>query len=262
VFVFQEPPRTGLELRWRLFGIRVRVYPSFFLIAAIFAYLFVGPNLVAIAIDVACIFVSILFTEYVQGLVYKSYGLRSTILIREFGGGVYPEAEPPLRIQRIVAALSSPASAFLLFAIVYYSNQHWDWRGTHPYAGFAYFILYVITLFWGIIGFLPMFPYPGGRVVMEVLDFVSPRYGVQWALWLSILIGLAIIADTVAFVLGQGSVIPFIRELSMPMRVILAVFFALATMQNWQFLQMVRAQRRQYSSYNDYRDDDRAPWER
>ena len=118
-----------------------------------------------------------MFTELVQGLVYRSYGLRSTVVIQDFGGGIYPEHEPPTALQRIVVALSNPASSFLLCAIVYYSNQEYDWKNVNPYLGFAYFILWIISLFWGIIGLLPIFPYPGGRVLMEL--FVSCRRGMD-----------------------------------------------------------------------------------
>src|SRR5688500_5737467 len=43
VLTFQEPPRTGFEITWSLFGIRFRVLPSFFLISALLAYLFIRP---------------------------------------------------------------------------------------------------------------------------------------------------------------------------------------------------------------------------
>jgi hypothetical protein len=266
VIEFREPPRTGFELTWSLVGIRFRVLPSFFLFSALWAYAFVALNFTGILVDVACIFVAVLFTEFVQGLVYRSYGLRSTVLIQEFGGGIYPEAAPHLRIQRIVAALSNPASAWLLFAVVYYSNQEYGWKDAHPYFRFAYLILAFVTVFWGILGFLPMFPYPGGRVMLEIFSFVSPRNGLTITLWLSILIGLAIIADTAAFLLGHGSVIPFLQNLGDTIRVIMAVFFAIATIHNWQLLQIARSQRRQYSIYDDHDDrDDHAHhdrWER
>jgi hypothetical protein len=268
VIVFHEPPRTGFEITWTLLGVRFRLLPSFFLFSALLAYVFVrqfAPDnrtlMIGIIVDVACIFVAIAFTQFVQGMVYRSYGLRSAVLIQEFGGGIYPEQEPSLRIQRIVVALANPASCFLLFALVFYSNKEYEWKATSDYTEFAYFILFIITLFWGIIGFLPMFPYPGGRVMMEIFDFVSPRYGVQATLWVSILLGLAIIADTVAYLLGHGSVIPFINQLGQIGRIIMAVFFALAVMRNWQLLQMIRDQRRAYSTDSDAYDE-RTPWER
>ena len=258
---FRPPPQTGFEFRWRAFGIQFRVLPSFFLIAALIAFLFVGLNPVAIAIDVACIFVVILFTEFVQGVVYRSYGLRSTVVIQEFGGGVYPEHEPPTTLQRITAALSTPAASFLLLALVYYSNQEYQWAKINAYTQFAYFILFIISKFWGIIGLLPIFPYPGGRVMMEILTAASPRNGFVWTLGLSIVFGLAYIAYAAAVYFGQMRMVMLMDDVPLPANIILAVFLILATIRNWQYLQYARAQRRGYQDpVDDY--DDRSPWER
>jgi hypothetical protein len=266
VLTFQEPPRTGFEITWSLFGIRFRVLPSFFLISALLAYLFIRPFFpdtktlaIGIAVDVGCIFVAIAVTEFLQGVVYRSWGIRSAVLIQEFGGGIYPEHEPPLRIQRIVAALAAPVSSLALFAVVYYSNQEFRWQRHSDYHQFAYIILYFITLFWGIIGFLPMFPYPGGRVMMELLTWVSPRNGVAWTLIISIAIGVAVIADTVMLFVGPRTFIPYLDMLHPTTRILMAVFFAIATMRNWQYLQMVRASSRRYET-DDY--GERAPWDR
>jgi len=261
VIEFREPPRTGFELTWTMLGVRFRVMPSFFLVAALIAFLFVGFNVIAIAIDVACIFFAIVFTEFVQGLVYRSYGLRSTVVVQDFGGGIYPEHEPPTALQRIVAALSSPASSFLLFAVVYYSNQEYGWRNINPYTGFAYFILWLVSLFWGIIGLLPIFPYPGGRVMMELLTQLSSRNGLAATLVISMILALAYIAYTVAVYSRTMQEIPLLKGAVLPASIIVSVFLGFATARNWQLLQMVRAQQRPYRTDQDEYDD-RAPWER
>jgi stage IV sporulation protein FB len=261
VIHFREPPRTGAELRWRLFGIQFRVLPSFFILSAVLAYVFVGFNLKAMAVDVVCIFIAIVFTEFVQGLVYRSYGLRSTVLIQEFGGGIYPESEPPTALQRITAALSNPASSFLLFAVVYYSNQEYDWAATSVYANFAYRILWLITLFWGIIGLLPVFPYPGGRVMLEVFMAVSPRNGLVWTLGSSILVGLAYIAYAVAVYFGKLQEIPLFDKLVLPSSILVSIFLAMATIRNFQLLQYANTARRMFQNPADEYDE-LAPWER
>ena len=117
------------------------------------------------------------------------------------------EIDDPLAIleealQRIVVALSNPASSFLLFTVIYYSNQEYGWRDTNEYTKFAYFILWIVSLFWGIIGLLPIFPYPGGRAVLEVLSIASPRNGLMATLVISIVVALAYIAYTVAVYFG------------------------------------------------------------
>jgi len=262
----QEPPRTGFELTWSLFGIRFRVFPSFFLWSAVIAYMIVGGfKPVPIAIDVACIFFCVVFTQMVQGLVYRSYGLRSTAIVRDFVGGIYPEAEPPTALQRIVVALSYPASAFLLYALVFYSNQEYGWSKSSPEAGFAYMILSIVSMFWGIIGLLPIYPYSGGKVMMELLSIVTPRWGLLLTVIISIAVGLAYIAYTVAVLLNHFRPIILFEDVRLPASIILSIFFALAVLQNWQILQMILAQRRQLrgrEQYHDDYDDDRRPWER
>jgi stage IV sporulation protein FB len=269
VIEFREPPQTGFELRWSMFGVRFRVLPSFFIVSAIIGAFFiwqvVGNNPVAlaigIAIDVACIFFAFVFTEFVQGLVYRSYGLRSTVVLRELGGGIYPEHEPPTALQRIVVALAAPASSFLLFAIIHYSNEEYQWSKVHQLVGFAYLILWIISLFWGIIGLLPIFPYPGGRVLLEVMNFVTPRNGLVLTLGISVVLGVAYVVYTFAVVYMRQPEIPLVRGVTLPASVLLAIFIALATMQNWQLLQYARAQRRGYREpVDDYGDRD--PWDR
>jgi hypothetical protein len=262
VIEFREPPRTGFELAWTMFGTRFRIFPSFFLICAILAFLFVGFNLVLILIDVACIFLAILFTEFVQALVYRSYGIRSAIVIQEFvGGGVYPESIPPTAIQRIVAALSNPASSFLLYALVYYSNLEYGWRDANRYASAAYFILWLVSWVWGIIGLMPIFPYPGGKVVLELLSLVSPRNGLVMTLVISIALALAYIVYTGFVYFGKLREVRLWEGWFLPASIILAVFLGITTARNWQLLQMVRAQQRPSRTDRDEYDD-RAPWER
>lgn len=259
---YQEPPRTGFELTWSWFGIRFRIFPSFFLYSAIIAYIIVGGfKPIPIAIDVACIFFCVVFTEFVQGLVYRSYGLRSTAIVRDFVGGIYPEAEPPLAIQRIVVALSYPASAFLLYALVYYSNQETGWKATSPYTEFAYIILTIVSMFWGIIGLLPIYPYSGGRVILEVLSLIVPRHGLLLTVLLSIAVGLSYIAYTIAVYMNKMAPLILVDGVRLPASIIVCVFFALAVLQNWQILQMILSQRRSQGEYIDP-DDDRRPWER
>jgi hypothetical protein len=254
-----------------MLGVRFRVFPSFFLLSAllsgILVYLSVGNNIpvlvIATAVDVACIFVALVFTELVQGLVYRSYGLGSTAVLSDLGGGIYPDVEPPTALQRIVVALAAPASSFLLFALVHYSNEEYHWARTNQVIGLAYTILWIISLFWGIIGFLPILPYPGGRILLEVLSAVTPRHGLALTLVVSILLGLAYIGYTVAVrYLHQMRPIQLPGGVFLPANELLAIFIALATIRNWQLLQHVRFARHGYREPIDEYEDEHTWWER
>jgi stage IV sporulation protein FB len=258
MYQMQEPPPGPFELRFNLLGIRYRVSPSFWIISALLAYLFIGDRLAGIVVDVACIFFAIVFTEFIQGMVYRSYGIRALVHIKEFGGGIYPEREPPMRLQRIVVELAKPASCFILAAAVYYSNESLKWQKEDPLAGFAYFILLLVSLFWGIISLLPIFPYPMGKVVMEIATLISPRNGLPFTLIVSIVIGIAYIAYAVGVYFRHVPELILFNGLPLPASIIAAVFFGLSVMMNFQLLKLVLAARKQYVA-DDY--GDRAPWD-
>jgi hypothetical protein len=97
--------------------------------------------------------------------------------------------------------------------------------------------------------------------MLEVLTFFSPRYGIQLTLVISILLGLVLIGDTALLLLRNESYIPFLNQLHLYTRILLAIFFALATIRNWQLLQSLRYREPAYQTdADDY--DDRRPWER
>ena len=245
--VYEEhtPPRQAGELRWSLFGVSFRVVPSFWLYAALVAYFILNPFfagnqlLIGVAIDVGCIFAAIVFTLFVQGLIYRSYGLYSTVIVSDFSSGIYPEAEPPLVLQRIVVALSGPISSFILFAVVFYSNAEFQWAKMSPYAGFAYQILVIISLFWGILGLLPIYPYSCGKVMLEVFAFFAPVKGIILTLVISILIALAYVAYVVGVYFFQVPRLILIDKWPLPAAPIAAIFFGFSILKNVQLLKSV-----------------------
>lgn len=267
---FREPPQTGFELRWSVFGVRFRLAPSFFvvygLIIAFLIYLQMPADpvtlVIAVAFNLAGATIAILFVSLLQGLVYRSYGLRSTVVIREFMSGVYPEETPPTAIQRIAVALAYPAGCFLLYALLYYSNRKYDWSRTSDVAAIMYVVLVLIAKFWGLITLLPIFPYPGGRVMLEVFSLASSRHGLAMTLVVSIFVGIAYIAYFLAWYLNKVREFEIADGLVLPAHPVVAVFFALSVMQNWHTLQVLRAHRRGYQEPVDEYDDDRRPWDR
>jgi hypothetical protein len=271
VIRFREPSRTGFELAWTLLGIRFRVFPSFFLVYGIITALFAwtvplirnDPIALAfvVALNVGCVFVAILFVSFVEGLVYRTYGLRSTVVVREFSSGLYPETQPPTVLQRIAVALSYPGACFLLLAMLVYSDKSYHWSQTSKIAEVIFDLMRLICLVWAVIGLLPIFPYPGGRVMLEIFSLMSPRHGLAMTLVISILVGIAYIAYSVAVYLGHVREIELWNGVYLYSSLFISIFFALSVMQNWETLQIVRAQQKTYDTRSDEYDD-RAPWER
>src|SRR6516165_8553767 len=61
--VFFEPNETPLDLKWRMFGIPVRVHPFFWLVSAFMGWSTLNRGIIFLVIWVACVFVSVLVHE-------------------------------------------------------------------------------------------------------------------------------------------------------------------------------------------------------
>ncbi|MEZ6140687.1 MAG: hypothetical protein R3B84_08970 [Zavarzinella sp.] len=247
---FQQPYRSPFELRWRMAGIEFRVTPTFWIIALLIAYFVIGrfhPALMAV--DVACIFVSLVFGLLVRGLVYRSYGLRSVAVLQDLGSSVTPEAEPPFTIQRIVAALSTPAAAFALFMLVRITNKEFNWARSHPpYTVFAYIILYYVNLVWGILSLLPVFPMSGGVVIKEILTKFSPINGLRATFILSFLIGAAYCVYCIMVLTNNMERVMVTKDLPLPANLFAAFIFGFLAYQNLMILNHVNRQIKQIRS--------------
>ncbi len=189
-----DTPKSPFEIRVRFLGIQVQIKPMFWLFAGLLVGLvayqlgaFANPPFAAliIGVDVACFLISVLVGYLAPAFVYRSYGLRSIVVIQDLGGGVFPEAEPPTRLQRIVAAAAQPIAHLALFAIVYYSDQEFKWQNTNGFTLITYMLLKYINLYWAIILSLPIYPYPGGKILLEIATLVSRRGGTLFTLGFS-----------------------------------------------------------------------------
>src|SRR5262249_2171168 len=80
-----EPERTQFDLSWRMFGVRVRVHPMFWLISCL-----MGANLLnhpsgngvgLLGIWVGCVFVSILVHEFGHVLMGRAFGADGQVVL-------------------------------------------------------------------------------------------------------------------------------------------------------------------------------------
>jgi stage IV sporulation protein FB len=249
--VFLEPTPTPYDLRWRMFGIPVRVHPTFWLFSAIFGYDYVQLGFGYLLMWIGCTFVSILFHELGHVVAGLIFGQPGHIVLYSFGGiaiGQYHHVRP---WQRIAIYLAGPGAGFLLYGLVYlfarYGMLHVDPTFNMPYLHIGVGMLLFMNLFWNLLNLIPVFPLDGGQVSREICTMVSRRNGFRFSLGLSFLLA-GLIAVYSLFVKGRPSLPypPFDPTFTV-------IMFALLAVQSFQMMKAVEREQRRWE-----RDDD--PW--
>ncbi|HYV37075.1 MAG TPA: site-2 protease family protein [Gemmataceae bacterium] len=254
-----EPGETAYDLKWRMFGVDVRVHPMFWLVSAIMGFsLLSGPHggVQLFAIWVGCVFVSILIHELGHVCVFRLWGVDAHVVLYAFGGLAVPHRHLYNRWKRIAVSLAGPFAEFLIVALIgvalaamgldqlqagvnkILSIFGIPFRGTtviglDPLAEKAVSFLLWINLFWALLNLLPIYPLDGGQVSRDLLDIIKPGgQGVRLALGMSlVLAGLL----TVHCIMSEHDkpLIPFLPPLGMYS----AMMFAMLGVQSYQMLQ-------------------------
>ena len=245
MLLFQELPPTRLDLRFSVAGIPVRVHPLFWLIALLFGS---SGDLLLIPIWVLALFIAILVHELGHALAFRRYGQRSHIVLH-FMGLTVPEpvywgsgyANVGLTAnQQIFISLAGPLAGFLLAALLLViiavtgGSVGINWLfGFIPlpldiamsFGGRFVTALFIqllwVSIFWGMINLMPVYPLDGGSVARNIWLQADPIDGIRRSLWLSVIAGSVIaLAGLILF-----------RSLFM------ALFFGFLAFQSYQSLQ-------------------------
>jgi Zn-dependent protease len=219
---------TPYDLRFRLLGIPVRIHPLFWLGAVVTGWQNRDP--LAVALWVACVFVSILVHEYGHGLVAKAFDASPSIVLWGLGGLCYSHGDRQSKAQRLAVILSGPGAGFLLLALVVVATFLFTGLGpieqaqtlasafglaklpdetllklrsafhgeVGNFAFNAYFYLVQINLLWGLVNLLPMWPLDGGQATQILLLHFNRSRGQRWTHVVSLLVSgvLAVLAYT------------------------------------------------------------------
>lgn len=257
--MLMEPAPSPFDLRWRMFGVAVRVHPTFWLFSLLMGWGWMQKGFIYVIIWVLCTFLSILVHELGHVTVGRIFGQPGRIILYSFGGlavGNYQHTRP---WQRILIALAGPAAGFALYGLVVVLDRYWfmeafyNARLTDPRFDETIHFLTFMNLFWSVINLIPVFPLDGGQVLREVCSLVSPRKGLRWSLGLSFVIG-GLVAIYSLIVLNRHRLgIPpektlFWPDLDDPNRLqahlsadplFTAILFALLAFQNFQLYRQV-----------------------
>lgn len=204
--LLQEPPRSEGDLNFSLFGVPVRVHPMFWLLALILGLGYREP--MALLTWVVAAFLSILVHEMGHAAVTRLFGFYPYVVLYGMGGltlrgpGVLGARNPGPAGEIAVSAAGSGAQ-FVLAAAVYYLLKLTRYEVVvvtgFPYvalpvlidpnvpAGFLVFInqLFFVSVFWGLLNLLPIYPLDGGQISREFLQRVMPREGLRLSLMIS-----------------------------------------------------------------------------
>jgi stage IV sporulation protein FB len=255
--MFMEPAnRTPYDVRFRLFGIPIRITPFYWLVSLmlVMSVLDLPGGIVRGLILIVVWFISLLVHEMGHALWNRYYGVYSSIVLYSLGGVNIADERLPQRWQRIGLSLAGPAAGFLLMGLVWVSNQYYPWSEVSVYTGWTYDYLIRTNLIWGIFNLLPIWPLDGGHVCNEICSRYRPYDGL--ALTLKISIGLAIVYVLYALAV-LSDFFPWLYVVAkwIPAAPFGIIIMGLIAVSNFQLLQQLRQGPRYV-----YRDDNRPPW--
>jgi Zn-dependent protease len=246
-----EPTPSPFDLRWRMFGIPVRVHPTFWLFSAILGFEFTNLGFGYLVLWVACTFLSVLFHELGHVTIGRMCGQPGHIVLYSFGGvaiGHYHYVAP---WQRIAIYLAGPGAGFLLLGLVslfdHFMLDRIDPAWNMPYLRHAVLMLLFMNKFWSLLNLVPVFPLDGGQISREVCTIVSRRNGFRFSLGLSFLIaGLIAVYSLIAKSRPDLPYPPFDPTFNI-------IMFALLAVQSFQMMSAVEQEQRRW-------ERDQEPW--
>jgi Zn-dependent protease len=250
----QEPEPTPFDLNWRMLGVRVRVHPLFWVLAAFLGWdiFFNNYGLRGILMWIACVFLSILLHEFGHVFAGRMFGADGRILLYAFGGLAIGSSNLRRRWERIIVYLAGPGVQLLLAGAVYLLVRFvLPGRIAHERVETVALLigmLLTINTLWPIFNLLPITPLDGGQVARELFEAVVPGRGAIFAYGTSTIVcaGIALL-----ILLGSTGRIPELPYVGGSM--FNAIVFAMFAASSFQAMQIERAR----SNW-----DDRFPWER
>jgi Zn-dependent protease len=253
-----EPAQTPYDLRWRMFGISVRVHPLFWLISAILGWSWQQLGFEYLVFWVGCVFLSILIHELGHVWMGKLFGADGHIVLYGMGGLAIGSKDLSSRWKRIAVSFAGPLIQFIPLALVFFVAYNWSNFFPEDFArsntGKKVFVtlemLFMINLYWPLLNLLPIYPLDGGQVSRELFNWFMRGNGVKASLGLSIFAS-GLLAVNALFAYSGHRLIPYL-----PGGGLYTVFlFGMLALENYQELQQIKSFTRDW----DYR---REPWER
>ncbi len=220
--ILAEPPPSQGDLHFSLLGFPVRIHPMFWLSAILLSGLDSKP--IVVILWVAAMILCILLHELGHAVVMQVYGYCPSIVLYSFGGLAIPHpgrngVRRPGPWGDMLIAFAGPASGFLLAAVLTLGLHYLGypvtifeptWRDVVPHVVipeqlylsiFLYFVL-EISVMWGLLNLLPIYPLDGGQIAQQIFVMNNPRDALRQSLILSVIVG--VMMAVIAFVQWQN----------------------------------------------------------
>jgi Zn-dependent protease len=250
-----EPEPTPYDLRWRMFGIPVRVHPLFWLVTVVLGWTWSRLGFGYLALWVGCVFTSILLHELGHVWMGQAFGSRGHIVLFSFGGLAIGSKDVRRRWQRVAVSFAGPGIQLVLYGVLWFAASYLlpaEFLAENRPVRRAIGMLLFINLFWPILNLLPIWPLDGGQITREVLEGASPQKGLTASLVISATVSGLLAVFALALSINENLEIPYMGWLRG--NYFMALFYAMFCASSIQELQQV-SQRRQ-------RWDDDLPWMR
>jgi Zn-dependent protease len=159
----------------KIFGIPVKIDPSFLFICALLAYSRLSQPIFLVEWLIV-IFVSILVHELGHALVIRSFGLSPQIMLYSMGGLTsWTDEKGISHAKHITISLAGPFAGFLFGGIVFLSEYNFPDLFADRFGQQTYIDLMFVNLGWGIFNLLPILPLDGGNVAYSIEQMVTKR---------------------------------------------------------------------------------------
>ena len=211
--LFGEPGHTQADVNFRVFGFPVRIHPLFWVVSVLLGASM--PDARALVLWVVAVFVGVLVHELGHAVAMRWNGFQPSITLYGLGGaasygpGFYgmPSLSP---WRQIGISAAGPGAGFLLATIICLglelSGAGIDLSFGLPFGvnvapanavGSPLLTLFIILLLfvtvgYGVLNLMPIYPLDGGQIARELFLMAMPRDGIRHSLILSMLAAGAI----------------------------------------------------------------------
>jgi len=277
--LLSEQGGTQFDLKFRLFGVSIRVHPFFWLVTALLGWNTVSKGFEYLLVWIACCFFSILMHEMGHVLMGRLFGTHGHIVLQGLCGLAVGASGLYDRWKRVLVILAGPGiqlvfTALLLAGLASFGNTkplpdeyleklnvvdqltlQAQWLTIQPtwpeHVQDAIWYLFQINLYWALMNLLPVFPLDGGQVCREFCTWLWPADGIRYALVVSIVVAATVALNSLSAKM-HGPHIPYLPTGG----TWLAIFFGLLAFESYQNLQYENTKRSHW-----HEPDDRLPWE-